>query len=460
MDSVRADHLSCYSYHRETSPNIDKIAQKGVLFEKAFSTAEWSPPSHASLFTGKYPSYHRTLGMNLFLRKGNITLGEILSQNGYQTMGITCNPLLGLESGFDRGFQEYIEVGGTALSLEWLKNPKAIIRTLIYGPDFNTFRATETIKGLLKRKHRRKPIFLFTNFLNCHHPYNPPRPFKEKNCKSFDESKLYITEFVLNHFGKTTEKIHNENLDIHKLRSIAAGNFWPYMLKKMEISREEWDIIKSWYDGEIAYLDYRIGDLISFLTNNNLFNDTLLIITSDHGESFGEHRLACHGSGLYDSLIHVPLILTYPDIIPKRKKIKSIVSLIDIFSTIFEVSNIRTPDLEIQSKSLYPFEDQMFHDFVCAECGRRKNPFGYFERGYKCLRTASDKYILSHDGKEELYNLKSDPLEQIDLSQEYPEKRAHMRKLLERTLDISYFGSDHTVQKGRMLNRLKALGYL
>jgi len=463
MDTVRADHLSCYNYHRKTSPGIDKVAQKGVLFENAFSTAEWTLPSHASLFTGKYPSYHKTLGMNLFLRKGNITLAEILRQNGYQTIGITCNSLIGSESGLDRGFQEYIEMCETPLSLEWLKNPRAIIRSLIYGPDFNTFRATETIKSLLKRKYWRKPIFLFVDFLTCHNPYNPPRPFQKKFCKNFDESKLYITESVLNRFfRKTTEKINDENLDIHKLRSIATGNFWDVQLKlkEMEISREEWDIIKSWYDGGIAYLDYRIGNLVDFLNNNSPFDNTFLIITSDHGESFGEHGLTRHAGGLYDNLIHVPLIMTYPDVIPKRKKIKSIVSIIDIFSTILEFSNIRIPELEIQSKSLYPFEERMFHDFVCAECGRREFRPGYLERGFKCLRTASYKYILSHDGKEELYNLKSDPLEQIDLSQEYPEKRAHLRKQLERILDISYFGPHLTIRNERMLNRLKALGYL
>jgi arylsulfatase A-like enzyme len=463
MDDVRSDHLSCYGYQQKTSPNIDKVAQNGVIFENAFSTAEWSPPSHASLFTGKYPSYHKTLGMNLFLNKANTTLGDILSQNGYQTIGISCNPLIGSESGFNKGFQKYIDMSKTPLSFKWLKNPRAIIRTLIYGPDSNTFRATEIIKSFLKEKVvRRKPFLLFVNFMNGHHPYDPPKPFKKKFCKNFDECELFLIEFMLNHFfGKTTEKIYDSNLDIHKLRYIAAGKlFWGFMQKKLEISTEEWDLIKSWYDGEIAYLDYRIGNLVNFLKNNDLFEKTLLILTSDHGESFGEHRLATHTSGLYDSLIHVPLIMTYPDMIPKQKRIKNIVSIMDIFSTILEILDIRVHDLNVQSKSLYPFEERVFHEFVCAECGRRQNPFGYYEKGFKCLRSDLYKYILSHDGKEEFYNINDDPLEQVDLSQKYPEKITYLRKQLEKTIDISYFGYDIPKQKEIMLKRLKALGYL
>jgi choline-sulfatase len=91
LDTLRADHLSCYGYFRKTTPNIDKIAHEGVLYENAFSTAEWTPPSHASLFTGKYPSHHRTLGRNLILSKENVTLAEILSRIGYQTLCVTAN---------------------------------------------------------------------------------------------------------------------------------------------------------------------------------------------------------------------------------------------------------------------------------------------------------------------------------------------------------------------------------
>jgi len=480
MDAVRADHLSCYGYRRKTSLNIDMLVEEGVLFENAFSAAEWSPPSHASIFTGKYPSFHRTLGKEVSLHSENTTLAEILSKNGYQTFGVTSNPLMSPASGFSKGFQKYFVLDAPYRSFRFIiECPKDFIRTLIWGLDWYTYRNIQTIKKLLSKRDKSKPFFLFTNILTCHSPYDPPRPFKKLFCSSLKEPRFYMTEVLLKNLtGKTGEKICYNDLSIEKLNYIASDpGQKDYIEKKISVSSEEWEVVKSWYDGAISYQDFRIGELIDFLHKEGLFDNTLLIITSDHGENFGEHGFASHQFCLYDSLIHVPLIMVNPNTIPKNKRFTQIVSTIDIYSTILNVLNINYPQDDIQAKSLYPFKDRKIHDFICAESGEsvteintglfasapRRPGLKKFDKGHKCLRNESFKYILSSDQKEELYDIRIDPLEKINLIDNYPEKAKYLKKLLKKTIDASFFGADDIFEKDEeniILNRLKALGYI
>ena len=489
MDTVRADHLSCYGYPRETTPNIDRIARSGVLYENAFSAAPWTPPSHASIFTGKYPSHHKTLGKEVKLDKGNVSLPQILSQRGYRTIGITCCKLLGLGSGFEKGFQEFFEPESPFLSrfkssrrdfkLDRL-HLKDYVRTLIYGPDRGTYQATDAIKRFLKRRHKiRKPFFMFINYFNCHTPYDPPRPFKKRFCNCSDQSRFYTKELLLNRvLGRTTEKISDHNLNVRKLRWVASGEgALFFVMKELSVSQEEWEVVKSWYDGEIAYLDHQIGNLLEFLRDEDMFDNTLLIITSDHGENFGDHGLAVHPLCVYDSLLHVPLIVSYPDLIPEGKRIANLVSTVDIFPTVMDVSNIKFEN-GLQGKSLYPFENRKIHDFICAEYGglfmrglggwKGKRPSGFknklevIDKGRKCIRTMNYKYTLTN-GKEELYNVRDDPSELANIVTEYSKMAKSLRKQLEKTVDISYFGPAEFPQANEkdreMLKRLKALGY-
>ena len=483
MDTVRADHLSCYGYHLKTTPNIDMLARHGILYENAFTAAPWTPPSHASIFTGKYPSHHKTLGKDVQFKKGNICLAEVLSHKGYQTIGITCTKILGLWSGFEKGFHEFIEADSPSLT-SFRQSLKLKIRTLINGPDKGTHQATEAVKRILKSGHKmKKPFFIFINYFDSHVPYDPPRPFKKRFCNGFDQSRFYIKEFLLNKvLNRTTEKISNPDLSVQKLRWIAsAGGAYSFVMKKLSVSQKEWEVVKSWYDGEIAYLDHQIGNLLEFLRNEGMFDNTLLIITSDHGENFGEHGLAVHALCVYDSLLHVPLIVSYPSVVPEGKRISNLVSTVDIFPTVMDVSNIKSEN-NIQGKSLYPFEDRKVHDFICAEYGglhmsARPRPGGYkgarslafskkfteIDKGCKCIRTLNYKYILT-DGKEELYNVRDDPYEQVNIISEHPNVARSLRIQLEKTVDISYFGPKEFPQADEkdieMLKRLKALGYV
>jgi len=480
MDAVRADHLSCYGYHRKTSPNIDKLAKQGVLFENAFSAAEWSYPSHASIFTGKYPSYHKTLGKDVVLHKENMTIAEILKSKGYQTIGITGNILLSPTNGFNQGFQKLIVLDAPYRSFKFFtQSPKDFIRTLIYGPDWYTYRNVEMIEKILNKYSGKEPFFLFTNLYNCHAPYDPPRPFKKRFCSSLHEPTLYIMEYLSKKIiGHTGEKLPGCGLDVRKLNRIASDDGqYSFMAKELNVSEEEWEIVKSWYDGGISYLDHRVGEFIDFLRDKGIFDNTLLIITSDHGENFGEHGLASHQFCLYDSLLHVPLIMINPNVIPEGERVSNLVSTIDIFPTILDILNIEEYRNDVQGESLSPFKDQKFHDFVCAECGesvtniptdwvefqRLRPKLKPYDKGSKCLRTDSYKYILSQNGKEELYDIQKDSLEEVNIANKHPEKVGYFRKLLENTVDISFFGPKDFPkgEKGKEItNRLRALGYI
>ena len=501
MDTVRADHLSCYGYDRRTTPNIDDLARHGVLYENAFSTATWSPPSHASIFTGKYPSYHKTLGRNVYLEKANRPLAHILKSSGYHTMGVSNCSLVGLGTGFDTGFERFVEprnysraipkefrtrASTVSMLLESLfHSPQHFVRDLILGPDQYNALTNDIIKSFIRENADSSPFFLFINYFNCHAPYDPPRPFKGKFCDGFVEPRFFIMEFFLERaFGKTGEKLLNRNLDMVKLKRITGSSAarFSYMARELQISKEEWEIVESWYDGEIAYLDHCINELVTFLREEELFDNTILVITADHGENFGEHGLAGHHFGLYDSVLHVPLVMSCPAKIPE-KEIPQIVSTIDILPTVVSLCDLNVQE-EIQGRKLDPFTEQKVHDFVCAESGESVTEWALsfggqivseralsigakvrdIDIGSKGIRNEEFKYTLSANGREELYNVAEDPAEKWNIIDEHRTEARRLRRQLEKTLDITYFGPGAVPyddqEKTEIAKRLRALGYI
>jgi len=462
LDAVRPDHLSCYAYSRKTTPNIDKIAQEGVLFENAFSAAPWTPPSHASIFTGMYPSQHGVLGKNLYLDEEIATLAEILSSKGYETLGICLNPWVSPQTGLDRGFKKlvsrsslgYLNRFSSRLSLDWIVFClETNIRFMVYNWGKRARVFQEIKKWILNSQKRNKPFFIFVNYFDAHTPYSPPQPFKRK-----------------------FEKIHNRNTDLQKISDVFNSRHgYPYVAKEVEVSEEEWDVLKSWYDGGIAYIDFFLGKLFDYLKGRELFDDTSIVITSDHGENFGEHQLANHLFCLYDTLLHVPLIMKYPELTSVGKRISNIVSTVDIFPTLLSALNTKIKsNSKISGVNLIPFENRIYHKYVCAEYGppvadiealKRLSPnvdssiCNKYNKNLKCIRLNDFKYIVASDGKEELYNLEKDPEESRNIISEFPEKAKELKSLLTAEL------KGHPVKKRistfneEMRKRLQELGY-
>jgi arylsulfatase A-like enzyme len=463
LDAVRPDHLSCYGYSRETTPNIDEIAKDGVLFENAFSAAPWTPPSHASLFTGMYPSQHGVLGKNLYLSKKVQTIAEILRAEGYETLGICINPWVGFHTGLHRGFKKfistlhrrYLDRFSSRLSLDSIIFClKTDIRGITYGWTYQVRLFQKMKEWIINSQKKNKPFLIFVNYLDAHTPYNPPEPFKSK-----------------------FERFHNRNADLQKIKDIFnTRHGYPYVAKECEVSEDEWDILKSWYDGEIAYIDFFLGKLFDYLKEREIYDNTFFIITSDHGENFGEHELANHVFCLYDTLLHIPLIMRYSKYFSGGKRISNIVSNIDIFPTLLSVLNVKIKvKHRINGVNLIPLENRIYHRYICAEYGppfadikalERFNPHmllpslrNKYNRSLKCIRSDDFKYIIASDGEEELYNLKKDPEENKNIIKELPEKAEELKSILIKELKGYPLKKTMPAFEDKMKKRLQELGY-
>lgn len=455
MDAVRADHLSCYGYNKPTTPFLEELAGNGVLFEGAFASAPWTPPSHASLFTGTYPSRHGVdVNENLYLGEENTTLAQILATTGYRTFAILPDAHLSSARGFHRGFHDYVEV----FRLPHFKLDFGIIETsarnLLLGRDKRSSLINKLVKRWLTDNAVRDiPFFAFINYKTAHNRYQSPWPFRRR---------FEITP------AATQDK--------KKLDYFSEAGGYSYMAGKFEMSEEDFEVVRSRYDGAIACIDHRIRDLVRFLKAKNLYDDTLIMITADHGENFGEHRLAYHLFCLYDSLIRVPLIFHAPAIFRGPVRLPHLVSLTDILPTLMDLLNL-DPVIrqDLEGKSLLPLNGHAYHTHVFSEFARPTwmlrnlaarfpgNDFSHLDRGLKCIRTSEYKLIVGTDGGEELYHLPSDPTESHNLIDERIEVAKVLRTKYQGWVAAhqgSRSSSPYQEEDALILKNLKELGYV
>ena len=447
---LRADHLSCYGYHRDTTPNIDRIAAEGTNFERAYTTATVTPPAHASLLTGLYPSCHGVFS-GAGLGDSVPTMGNLLSDMSYHTVGFVSGSDVGKFKGLDRGFQEFywkgyrqggtIErlravsaVGRAALRATRKRTVRSLGLTEIVGrfsPQVkakrpsslsssrsskqarDTRRTTRRIVEWLDAHGRSKqPFFMLLHYNKMHHPYAAPHPYTYR----------YVSR-------------RTPGVDWRKVWWISA-NPHLYMYGKIEATPQDFDVLKALYDAEIHYVDSELGQLFAHMRRLGILDQTLLIILSPHGESFGEHGQSGHGGTLYETLVHVPLVIRCPGIAPAGLRVQSLVQVTDILPTVLDLVGRGTDGLMLQGHSLLPMEPHCtYRDYVIAEKAERKAPnltrlknseqeLERFTRGQRMFLRGGYKYICSSDGSEELFNLATDPDERHNLAAEQPE-RAH-----------------------------------
>ena len=229
---------------------------------------------------------------------------------------------------------------------------------------------------------------------------------------------------------------------MRKVKFYSREGGYPYMARRFEMSEDELAILKSWYAGAIAYMDFRLGQLIQSLKDARAYEDTLIIVTADHGENFGEHHLAYHMFCLYESLIHVPLIMSWPAGMPHGRRVPGLVSLTDVVPTLVELLQLEGAGDDLQGTSLVTFDSRQYHDHVFAEFGRPHymlkrlqsrfpgDDFSLFDKGLRCIRTEQFKLIVGSDGSEEFYDLATDPEEICNLSSKQPNVAAELRATL------------------------------
>jgi arylsulfatase A-like enzyme len=405
LDTVRADALSAYNRGLSTTPNIDRLAAEGRLYLRAISPAPWTLPTHASMFTGLYPSQHGAVWDSRYLDESFLTLAEILSQLGYRTAGFVENPFVSVGSGLAQGFGNYDEMYVNP-RLAILPRLASRVRQKLSGAKGTQEYTKDTI-GHLETwllRHARpstgKPFFAFLNFMAAHLP-NYPRHGLTRQLPTPEE-----------------------------LRRIEPVNEMPerFYLPQYRLGTRELEAMKRLYLGDVAYLDSCLGDLFEFLKATGILDETIVIVTSDHGENFGDHGLIEHQFCLYNSLLHVPLIIRFPKLIPAGGRYGEIVSTIFLFRSILDWAG--APDRpEFRRAEEESLARPNNHPRVYAEHEnsigmirnilRREAPAGFdfapFDKSLKCVFDGGRKLIWSSKGSPELYDLDRDWEETADI---------------------------------------------
>ncbi|MDP2727895.1 MAG: sulfatase [Dehalococcoidia bacterium] len=476
IDSLRADHCSCYGYGGRTTPVMDQIAREGVLFEEAIAAAGWTFPSHASIFTGLYPTEHGADADGSVLGTQFPTMAGVLAEAGYATVAFSENPVA-LGHGLDRGFQEVVD--------SWHVPPKdlrEIAKKLLGDKLFNKVRqirkelyarrlggsklhwgpktvsdATSWV-GKLKQERRSVPFFLFANFCDVHIPYVPP---------------MNVTRRILSSLTTTREG----------MRALWNMNC-SCTMEALGLSENELDILRRLYDGEITFTDSQLGVLIERLGNLGVLENSLLIVTADHGDHQGDHGLIGHGLSLYDSLLRVPLVMRFPGLLKQGQVYSQPVQTPDIFHTVLDAAGLmskvtqvgsanrsllgQTPDRRKDGSARATFAESYRNSRYLAII-RKQHPevdLSRINMHQRCVRMGGYKYIKSHDMSEQFYDLGKDPSENQNLAAQRPPKMAELRytldtwhsRLIPAEVPADGHLGDDTPEEVRQ--RLESLGYL
>jgi arylsulfatase A-like enzyme len=420
-DTVRAGNLSLHGYSRRTSPNLARLASRGVRFDQAFATAPWTLPSHSSLFTGRWP-HELTADWQSPLDGARPTLARYLAALGYDTAGFVANlDYCSRETGLSRGFAHYEDYPiavwdvftrylGLGSRIDFL-TPASVLNRLLkkyWGDSFDVIpRAKEHAKDaasvdraflawLSWQQRRNRPFFAFLNYNDAHSPYEVP----DRSIPGFGLRPIsYVDRLTLQNW---------ETLDKTKLS-------YSYVQMAIDV-----------YDDCIAYLDRRLGILLDELGRRGVLDDTLVIVASDHGEHLSDHLLFFHGCSLYRQLVGVPLVIVDPKGMPGDRVVVDPVSLRDIPATVVDLLGLAR-SAPFPGRSLARFWEEkgpsvaappepllMETSKTPSLTNQGREPVA--KGPMKSLVAEGMHYIRRADGQEELYLLNSDPEERTNLA--------------------------------------------
>lgn len=419
IDALRADRMSAYGHSRETTPNLDRLAADGVLFTQAISQATWTKPSVASLFTSMYPRQHGIASSDWgrpdaggqtrvdTLNPKVLTLAEALSNAGYRTAAIGENNHLTPKTDFDQGFDTF---------------------EMKIDPDEHWTRAPEMNRRFRRwiNRHGDDDFFVYLHYIDVHWPYKSPPPFKG----------MYA--------GPPATVDYNRLGFVPEHNAAPPTEFDPELLEHMLAT----------YDEGIRFIDDQIGEVIDELKERGLYDETLIVVISDHGDEFREHGKFAHGESLFDEVIHVPLIIKFPCPGPncRQQTVTDQVETIDVMPTILESAGIPLP--------AGLFGRHVFSDSPDPE------PAAFSELDNQvALRTPQHKYIYAFDsGAEQLYDLTADPAEKRNLAAEQPELAEGFRSRIFGWIEVVDTGlsviSGQVELDEESKKRLEALGYV
>ncbi len=398
IDALRPDHLGCYGYMRNTSPNIDVFAKEGVLFSNAITQATITLGSNPSFITSTYPYRHFIDYANqaAYVNPRDISLFEVLKEHGYVTALLTDQPYLGRIKGFEKHLDSFLEIKPnspqllTPAAIKWLK------------------------------EHKDKKFMLWLYYYGVHSPYRV--------------TSAATDMFLKDGLGKLHKKVPIADDDANEKFGVI-----PWHAAEFGITDADYYVAK--YDAKIHLLDSEIARVLEGLRALGLEKDTLVILTADHGESLGEHGLYFnHGNTLYDELLRVPLIMRYPSRIPRNKVVSNQARLLDVIPTILDILGIE-PAASMKGSSLWPcvlrrtcrVAPYAFSDIEAVSSVRTPEwKLIYADRGriitdpYK-NRSIGGHYLVEYA----LYNLKGDPKENYNLVDEEKKVFEGLKKILD-----------------------------
>jgi choline-sulfatase len=416
-DALRADHLGCYGYPKPTSLNIDRFAEEGVVFEKAMANAPWTKPAIASLFTSLYPHQHGTLYMLDRLENSCLTLAEVFRNENYSTLGIQKNFCVDRRFNFDQGFQVFKDAFG---------QPDDVV--------------LDTWNDWIQ-KNRARRFFAYLHFMNTHVPFGSQSEFDKR--------------FIIG---------ENIGVDVR-------------ILTRLGLSEEDKSHLKNLYDESIVTFDRHFKTILETLNGLKLLDNTIVVLTADHGEELWDHGSFEHGHTLYNELLHVPLIIRYPSRLP-NKRIPYRVQSFDLFPSLLGLAEIET-GAETQGINFIPYlkadqdpaDRELFFEGILFGAEKK----AVLKYGWKLIENTGEKNPKAFDGlgplteyappdlkkSYELYRQDEDFAEQNNLAG----SQADVVDVLKRDLQSFKLLSPRFQQRmekasSRDIEKLKSLGYI
>lgn len=513
LDTLRADRMSCYGYERRTTPFVDAFAEDATLFERAIVPAQWTIPSHASIFTGEYPTTHMTSQIHDTLGEDTVTLAQLLNEGGYRTVGFCNNPLLGVvDNALDRGFQEFYNYGGavpnypdiararprlfrhlneqithllrsiTAPFQNQFAHNNILLRVAMHPLIVPLWQHNVNFKGNTKRSlhdvvrylraHRsredKQPLFAFVNLMETHLPYRPPA-----------------------RFARSFAPYYEDDSEAHSFMRSYNTEHFRWMIPLTEpLSPTADRVINDLYDAETAYQDRLLRRLLKDLGQPGVRENTMVIITSDHGEGLNNHHFVGHSLVAYDDLVRVPLLIRYPKQYPSGRRVSTVVSTRRIFHSVLDAAGIQPnhsgteqAPIDVESLTLthalngsaakegLVFTEAYTPDTLLALM-ESEAPASIDQFRCRSMRRAvydgRHKLITVGDQPDELFDVSEDPQERHNLIGQYPGKAEQLQKALSSFVKEAEARRPANWESARKLSldseeisdRLRALGYI
>jgi arylsulfatase A-like enzyme len=395
IDGARADHIGCYGYPRQTTPNIDRLAAESVVFEQHFVPFPLTKPSTASLFTGQYPDTHLVVWREDVLDPDGFSMANALESYGFQTVFLSSNPLaspwwgLGTDFEFICGREKAKRPGSALPGSGRPDNGRA------GWPGASNWKTPEglvaALEGWLDREQAGR-FFVYIHFLPPHIPYEAPEEIQEL----FDGGsppRTWQGEFA---FPEIAERRTMESPPL-----------------------DEW---VNAYDANLRWADWAVGETEKALRERGLLDNTLFMVISDHGEGFGEHGYEYHLGGVYDELLRVPLLVRLPGVERLRGRVGALTQTVDVLPTVLDLLQIRSPEDHIQGHSLLSLlsgDAEVIRDYVYARCGSGKPSYLVRDQHWA---------LVVWEGAElqALYDLRTDPRQTRNVIAEHPQQAAQM----------------------------------